>query len=299
MEVSKAIDAYLINLKINEGKSERTYTSYRHDLLLYRDFLSVNNIDNIEDIDFDIINKFLNSLNDYYKVDTINHIKTAIKVFHRFLAFKYDYNSVADKIEVHKAEKRLPVYCTIGEINQIMNYFNDDDHNDLYNHTIIETIYGLGLRVSECANLRISDINLTDKLARIIGKGNKERLIPIPENTHKYLKLYFNNIRPIFLRSHSKDYFFINHLGNKLTSKYVEILLKRICVDLNIKKHITPHKLRHSYATHLLNGGADLRIIQELLGHSDIKTTEIYTHIENNELKNKYINTHPFAKTKL
>ena len=176
-----------------------------------------------------------------------------------------------------------------------MSVFNDEDPDELFDHTIIETIYGLGLRVSECCSLKTNQVNLDDGFVKIIGKGKKERLIPIPDRTKKLMKEYYAKLRPSWQKKNT-NLFFINQHGRKIYSEYVEKMLKENVYKAGIKKGITPHKLRHSYATHLLEGGADLRVIQELLGHSDISTTEIYTHVEAERLKRAYLDFHPFAK---
>jgi site-specific recombinase XerD len=177
-----------------------------------------------------------------------------------------------------------------------MSVFDDEISQDLLDHTILETIYGLGLRVSECCNLKTNQINLTDGFVKILGKGNKERVIPIPDTTRRLMQQYASNLRGLWLKK-STNRFFINHLGKPIYSEYVEKMLRNTNIKAGIKKHLTPHKLRHSYATHLLEGGADLRVIQELLGHSDISTTEIYTHVESERLKESYLKAHPLAKT--
>ena len=175
-----------------------------------------------------------------------------------------------------------------------MGVFDDEEPEDLFNHALLETIYGLGLRVSECCDLRTSQINLEDGFANIIGKGNKERLVPIPSMTLEIMKKYFHNVRSLWL-NRPDNHFFINRKGKKVYREYVEKMLRNSVISAGIRKNLTPHKLRHSYATHLLEGGANLRAIQELLGHSDISTTEIYTHVESERLKNTYLKAHPLA----
>ena len=178
-----------------------------------------------------------------------------------------------------------------------MSVFDDEIPEDLFNHTLLETIYGLGLRVSECVNLKTNQVNLEDGFVKILGKGNKERLMPIPDKTLEIMKRYFQTLRPLWQKKNS-NYFFLNKKGNPTYSEYVEKMLRETNIKANIKKHITPHKLRHSYATHLLQGGADLRVIQELLGHSDISTTEIYTHVDSERLKKTYMDNHPLGNKK-
>lgn len=295
MKINNAINDYLLNLNTIEGKSDNTVKSYKRDLSFYNDYLNNINIENIEDISDVIINDYINELNSKYSSASINRAKTSIRNFHRFLNYKYDLKDPSVNITVSKGEKRLPIYATKNEIKEIMDTFDDENQEDIFKHCILETIYGLGLRVSEACELKVSQVNLTDGFANIIGKGNKERLVPIPKETVEIMKLYFYNVRPLWLKG-SSNYFFINKHSRKIYSKYVQLLIGNVLRELGIKKHITPHKLRHSYATHLLQGGADLRVIQELLGHSDISTTEIYTHVEEDRLKKSYLSAHPLAK---
>lgn len=295
MKLSSAVKDYLVNININEGKSRNTVVSYTHDLKLYQEFLEGFDIKEVEEITYKNIEDFIDSLTISYSDTSINRIKTSIRSFHKYLTFKYEIKDVSVNIEVHQAKKRLPIYLTVAEIDEIMNLFGDEDLEDIYNHTILEMIYVLGLRVSECSHLSLANIDLDAKIARITGKGNKVRLIPIPSRSIPLFKQYLTSVRPLWLTD-SKDLFFINKFGRHLTEKYVQEMLKSKVELTNIKKHVTPHKLRHSYATHLLMGGADLRVIQELLGHSDIKTTEIYTHIDTARMKSVYGASFPLAK---
>lgn len=298
MQVKEAIEDYLFTAEVNDGKANKTIVSYKRDLTLYNNFLNKKKIDDIEKITDTDIKDFITFLNKDYSVNSINRIKTSIRNLHKFLNFKYNYKDPSVTVKVNKREKRLPVYCTVDEINQIMNYFKDTPR-DILDKCLLETIYGLGLRVSECTNLRVNQVNLEDGFVKILGKGNKERVIPIPSKTKDLMYKYYTEIRNLWsYNNSSNNKFFINDKGRSLYPKYVENLLSKIVYDLDLKKKITPHKLRHSYATHLLEGGADLRTIQELLGHSDISTTEIYTHIDTKRLKNTYTSYHPLAKKK-
>lgn len=296
MKVSNAIKEYIISISTVEGRSQNTIKAYQRDLNKYESFLNSKNIQNIEKVDKLIIDEFVNSLKGYSSA-TINHTKIAVRNLHGFLSFKYDFKNPTSNLTVNRSEKRLPVYATQDEISKLMSIFNDEVPEDLFKHTILETIYGLGLRVSECCNLRTNQINIDEGFVKILGKGNKERLVPIPGSTKELMKLYLMNVRPLWLKK-SSNYFFINKKGKKIYREYVEKMIKNCLIEANIDKNLTPHKLRHSYATHLLQGGADLRAIQELLGHSDISTTEIYTHVESERLKDSYLNAHPFSKKK-
>lgn len=297
MKIDNAIKEYIISLNFAEGRSDNTIDSYQRDLKIYESFLNENNINDIEKIDDLLIDRFVSQINKKYSSASVNRMKTSIRNLHRFLNFKYDISDPTINLTVSKGEKRLPIYATIEEIERIMSVFDDEIPEDLFNHTLLETIYGLGLRVSECVNLKTNQVNLEDGFVKILGKGNKERLMPIPDKTLDIMKRYFQTLRPLWQKKNS-NYFFLNKKGNPTYSEYVEKMLRETNIKANIKKHITPHKLRHSYATHLLQGGADLRVIQELLGHSDISTTEIYTHVDSERLKKTYMDNHPLGNKK-
>lgn len=297
MKLDQAIREYIISLSTAEGKAKNTVESYSRDLRQYSDYLKENSITDTSKIKEETIYSYIDDLNDRYASTSINRIKTTIRNFHRYLNFKYNLKDPSLNVSTSKGKKRLPVYATKQEIEKLMSVFNDEDPQDLFDHTILETIYGLGLRVSECCDMRTSQVNLTDGFVKILGKGNKERLIPIPDKTKKLMHMYFANVRTLWQKKNTNR-FFINHFGKPIYSEYVENLIRNKAYEAGIKKPLTPHKLRHSYATHLLEGGADLRVIQELLGHSDISTTEIYTHVEQERLKEAYMNAHPFANIK-
>lgn len=294
MKVTDAIRDYLFSIEVNDGKAKSTCDSYTRDLVLYLNYLSKEKITSIEQITDETVRSFIVKCSNKYANSSLNRIKVSVRSFHNYLSFKYDIFNPAVGIQVSKSIKRLPVYCTHNEIKQIMSTFKDS-LEDTFNKCILETIYGCGLRVSECCNLKISQVNLNDGFLKILGKGNKERVVPIPKQTKQIMNEYFNNIRGLWLKN-SNSYFFINKHSKPIYPRYVEKMLHNTIIKAGVAKNITPHKLRHSYATHLLEGGADLRSIQELLGHSDISTTEIYTHVESERMKKSYLKYHPLAK---
>lgn len=287
MKIDRAIKEYVLQLSTAEGRAENTIESYQRDLKKYQSFLSEQGIIQTEDIDEAILFSYVEELNKTYASASINRAKTSIRNFHRFLNFKYDMKDPSLNLTVTQSEKRLPVYATKNEIEKLMSVFDDTKPDELFKHTILECLYGMGLRVSECCGLRTSQVNLRDGFVKVLGKGNKERVIPIPKQTKKLMDEYFSNIRPLRQKKNMNQ-FFINRLGKPIYPQYVQKVIRKALVDADLDKHLTPHKLRHSYATHLLEGGADLRVIQELLGHSDISTTEIYTHVESERLKETY-----------
>ena len=296
MKLDQAYKEYKIYITINEGKATKTIEAYLCDINSYIEYLKSIDIINIEDIKYQHILEYINKMKEDYSLNSINRKSISIRSFHKFLAFKYDYNDPSINLTVHAATKNLPVFLSIEEVDKIMNTFTDS-LEDILNHSLLEIIYACGLRVSEVCNLTLSQVDLNVGIVKIIGKGNKERIVPIPKNSISILKKYSDVVRVVYSKN-KNNYFFINKKGNKIRSEYIENMLKCIVVELGLNPNITPHKLRHSYATHLLAKGSDLRSIQELLGHSDIATTQIYTHVESNRMIENYKRFHPKERNK-
>ncbi len=293
MRIDSAINEYILSLSINDGKADNTVKSYTRDLQIYQNYLEDKNYLNLKEINPAVINGFLSYAGKKYSNASVNRLKTVVRSFHSYLNFKYGLSDPSENIEVHKTSKRLPVFCTKDEVERLMKTFLDSNE-EIFDHALIECIYGCGLRVSECTGLKISQVNLEDGFLKVLGKGSKERIVPVPYQTKEIMKTYFINVRPLWLNTRNTS-FFINKQGRSTYPRYVEEMLKRHVAMADISKDITPHKLRHSYATHLLEGGSDLRSIQELLGHSDISTTEIYTHVQTERLKENYLKYHPLG----
>lgn len=292
MKLDEALKEYLMHIRINEGKSRRTGISYEEDLKQYIAWLKEKGIRDTKKITSDLVEDFIVAQQKEKASASVVRMASSIRSFHRDLAFMHDEKDPSLNLEVHKDTKRLPVFCTVDEINRLMSSFDDEDPRQYLDHAILEMIYACGLRVSEVTTLTLNRVDLDAGKCRVLGKGDKERIVPIPDGSVAFLKGYRDIVRPVFLKGRS-NLFFLNRFGRRITSKYVENLLVQKCNELNFKKHITPHKLRHSYATHMLQGGADLRTIQEILGHSNIATTEIYTHVQNRQLFDSYEMYHP------
>lgn len=292
MRLEDAGKEYLMHLTIQKGKSQHTVTSYKEDLKQYFAWLEKHHVSDTKDITESLIQSFIVEQSAYKASSSMVRMAASIRSFHQDMAFMYNETDPSLNIEVHKSTKKLPVYCTVEEITRLMNSFDDTDPVQYLNHAILEMIYACGLRVSEAVSLTLNRVDLDTGTVRVLGKGDKERVVPVPRGSIPFLKQYRDVIRPGFIHQKT-NLFFINRYGRKITPKYVEILLHDKCIELGFKKHITPHKLRHSYATHMLQGGADLRSIQEILGHANIQTTEIYTHVQNKQMFEAYEKYHP------
>lgn len=297
MKIHQAFQTYFLAMKTTLQLSERTIVNREIDLKQYRNYLEREQLQDIESLTPIMIQSYINDLSQTKSNATINRHASSIRSFHQFLSDKYDIKDPSLSITVRKVSRKVPVYCTEEEIDQILIQLDNDPKGILYK-TIFLTIYGCGLRISECLGLTLSQVNLESGFLRVLGKGNKERIVPVPKGTLTVMKYYLDTIRPLHSTKNSKT-FFISQKGNHVTSESVEKMLRYCCVQAGIKKEITPHKLRHSYATHLLNHGADLRAIQELLGHSSISTTEIYTHVQKERLLEGYRQFHAGMKEKL
>ena len=284
---------YIDYISFEKGLSPNTKTSYLNDLTGYEKFLKKKGIVTCNTIKKRDIREYLAYLsNKHLNTNTIARKLTTIKNFHKFLLknniVKED---ISEGMERPKLEKHLPNTLTIHEVDILLD-IKLDTIFDYRNKAMLELLYGTGIRVSELVNLTIHSIDIENCIIRLIGKGSKERIIPISDYTIKYLNLYLDR-RNELIKKIQTDYLFLNNHGKRITRQGFFKVLKKLLEEKGLNTNISPHTLRHSFATHLLSGGADLRSIQTLLGHSDISTTKIYTHISNDKIKDEYHEYHP------
>lgn len=279
------IAEYLEYLQAERGLSQNTIDAYRRDLTAFCDYiLTLDNIDEFEKIKRSHINYYIKELHDRnYSPTSITRKLAAIRGWFRWLsANEIIKNDPSTGVELPKLTKKLPKVMTVSEIEKILtNHLNDIES------VILELLYGAGLRVSELVNLDINNIELSSRYVRCTGKGSKERIIPIGEKAKKSILKYLKD-REILLKKYKLEtkHFLIKDNGHFVTRQDVYVFIRKQGEIL--KKHISPHTLRHSFATHMLENGADLRVVQELLGHSDVSTTQIYTHVSKKRLKEVY-----------
>ena len=284
---------YLASEKMHE---KNTIDSYKSDLENYVYFLENKLlIEDIKHVTTDDIKKYLAYMKKVkYSASTMSRELSSIKAFHKFLHLEgIVKENVAIVISTPKKDKKLPTILSVEEVMNMLNLLNDDGPYNARNHAMVEVMYACGLRVSELVNLKISELHLTSKMISTTGKGSKERLIPINDYASKILKNYLIEHRPKLLKKQSSPYVFLNNLGEPISRQSFFKFIKKLCLDAGIEKEISPHTLRHSFATHLLEAGTDLRLIQEMLGHEDISTTQIYTHLSKQKIKNVYNSSHP------
>ncbi|MGE8204399.1 site-specific tyrosine recombinase XerD [Heyndrickxia sp. NPDC080065] len=284
---------------VEKGLSKNTIVSYERDLKSYLSYMGkVEQIESLNEITRVHIVYFLNHLKQQGKsARTLARHVASIRSFHQFLLReKITENDPSVHIETPQTERSLPKVLSLTEVEALLEAPSDKGPLPLRDKAMLELLYATGIRVSELINLNLEDLHLSMGFIRCIGKGNKERIIPIGKTATNVLETYLQEGRPKLCSNHDQTQsLFLNHHGNRLTRQGFWKILKGLAKKANIEKELTPHTLRHSFATHLLENGADLRAVQEMLGHADISTTQIYTHVTKLRLKDVYSKHHPRA----
>ncbi len=287
------IDDFINHIQFEKRLSQNTKQSYYRDLIKYQEFLKKKGITQTKDVTKNDIVKYIELLNkEDMKTTSIARKLTTIKAFHNYLFQKQVLKvDVSETIDRPKLRKKLPKVLTVDEVDRLLD-IECKTPFDYRNKSMLELMYGTGLRISELLDLKMTDFDLENCIIRCKGKGSKERIVPIGEYTMDSLTNYLG-VRNQLLKKKTCEYLYLNNLGGRLSRFSFFKILKKLLLEKNINKDVSPHSLRHSFATHMLDYGADLRSIQELLGHSDIATTKIYTHISNNKIKKEYEEFHP------
>ncbi|MFD2567803.1 site-specific tyrosine recombinase XerD [Pseudotenacibaculum haliotis] len=296
MKWNHAIKDYKLYLKIERGLSENTIENYGRDIKKLLTFLESNDISlSPIKINDETIQKFVYETAKKVNPRSQARIISGLRSFFDYLVFEnYRETNPTDLIETPKVGRKLPDTLSEDEINQLISAIDLSKSQGERNRTIIETMYSCGLRVSEAVTLRISDLFFEEGFIRILGKGNKERFVPIHQQAQKYILFYIKDIRShIDVDKKFEDTLFLNRRGKGLSRQMIFMILKDLAVKISLNKKISPHTLRHSFATHLLKRGADLRAIQQMLGHESITTTEVYVHLDNSYLKEVVEKYHP------
>jgi len=294
MNMEDAIADFLNYCIFEKGLSDKTRASYRNDLEIYKTFLESQAVYKVKQINSNHIKDFLKERSNE-EITTVAHNLTVIKNFHKYLLKeRLVKNDVSEYIERPKLKKSLPKALNEADVDNLLNI---ELHTafDYRNKAMLELMYGCGLRVSELINLEINDIDITNCLIRIVGKGNKERCIPLGEYAIYYLKEYLK-VREQLLKKRPCNKLFLNNHGQGITRQGFFKNLKELLELKGLNPNVSPHTLRHSFATHLINRGADLRSIQEMLGHSDISTTKIYTEVADEKVLDDYNKFHLRSK---
>ena len=286
---------FLTMLRVERNVSTHTMDAYKRDINQYLMYLDDLDIKNLSDVKSTHIREYIRVLSDGGMAPaSISRIISSIRTYYRFLSSEniLDENPVL-LINNPKLPKKLPDVLSEKEISLIINAIQESSQFYQRDKAIIELLYSCGIRVTELCNLEMSNLFIDEDLIRVMGKGNKERLLPLGLRSKKYLDDYIKHSRNSHIKKSGSSFVFVSRNGNQLTRAMINIILNKWTQVSGLKKSVSPHKLRHSFATHLLEGGADLRFVQALLGHSDISTTQIYTHIDKHYLKEVYKIHHP------
>jgi len=295
MSWESSIKAFKSYLKIERSLSDNSIVAYTRDIKKFADYainleLSESKIERNDISNFLVLLKKSN-----ISARSQARIISGIKAFYKYLILEdYIKYNPTDLVESPKIGFRLPDTLSLIEIDKLISAIDLSQQHGERNRSILETLYSCGLRVSELINLQLSNINFNENYIKVTGKGNKQRLSPISGKALKYLSIYINEVRiHLDIKKGNSDFVFLNNRGAKLSRVMIFLIIKKLAEKIGLNKKISPHTFRHSFATHLIEGGADLRAVQEMLGHSSITTTEIYTHLDNDYLRSNIIQFHP------
>ncbi len=289
------VENFLNGLSAEKGLSKNTRLAYGQDLRAYLNFLKSHKVDSFEKITRRQIMDFLLAERDREQEPaSVARALVALRMFHRFLFEEGEVKeNVTDALESPKLWKHLPEVLSAAEVVRLLETPDSRQLQGLRDLALLELLYAAGLRASEASALRVSQLDLENGTLRVIGKGSKERIVPVGRKAREVIGRYLKRVRPEWTKKEVSDALFLSRLGKPLSRQSVWAVLKKYAKTSGIRKKLYPHILRHSFATHLLEGGADLRVVQELLGHADIVTTQIYTHVDKSRLKGIHKRFHP------
>lgn len=295
--MNEEINDYLHYLTIERGLSLNTRKSYERDLLQYLHYLEDEQITSWQDVDRYVVINYLEKMHDEKKAPaTVTRMITSLRRFHQFLRQERltDHDPM-QHIDTPKKVQKLPSTLSLTEVERLIETPDTTKNLGIRDRAILEVMYATGMRVSELVGLKLSDLHLSLGLVQTLGKGDKERIIPLGDYAIQWLERYLDEARPLLVANPSETHVFVNHHGTGLSRQGIWKNLKQLVREAGINKEVTPHTLRHSFATHLLENGADLRTVQELLGHANISTTQIYTHITKKRMTDVYKQHFPRA----
>lgn len=300
MNLKKHLENFLIEFSLQSSNSSHSLDAYKRDINQFLEYMLDNNVNDLGDVDQGFIYGFLSSLNQdgaSLSAKSLNRKCSANRRFFDYaLSLKLVESNPFKKIKHFKEGKSLPDFMSFEDIQQFLDAIETHTLLGKRNRVLFELFYACGLRLSELINLTVSSINFDESTLLIFGKGSKERIVPFYDSMGSDLKEYIENVRPQLMKTQEHDVLFVNQNGKPLTSRGVQYLTTQIGIKSNLRMRIHPHMFRHSFATHLLDNGADLRLVQDLLGHENLSTTQIYTHVSVDRLKEVYQKSHPWAK---
>ncbi len=295
--MQRHIEAYLNYIRVEKGLSGNTVEAYRRDLNRWQQYVSRKKMNQITEVTRRNILEYLQGLYEAgLNSRSIARMLTALRNFFKFLVLDGILeNNPTDQVEAPKLWKKLPQYLSLAEVDKMLDAPDLNSSLGLRDKAMLELLYATGLRVSELVNLKFTDLHLDPGFVQCLGKGNKERIIPLGRSAASAIEKYLAQGRTSLLKDHRSDFLFVTNRGDRMTRQMFWVLISNYGRKAGIKTKLTPHLLRHSFATHLLERGADLRSVQTMLGHADISTTQIYTHVINTRLKEIYQKHHPRA----
>ena len=293
--MNKELDDFINYLEYERNYSNNTIIAYKNNILQLINYLESININDIKSVKYETIRGYLSYLHENkYKSKSISRMISSMRSFFKYLKVENVItNNPMTLISNPKLEKKLPKYLTINEVEKILNVPDMNDKIGIRDAFILELLYVSGIRVSELVNIKLNDIEESQRRIKILGKGNKERYVLYGSRCSELLKKYIS-VRSDFLK-YPNDYLILSKTGRKINTREIRNIINRIKTKAGISISISPHTFRHTFATHMLNEGADIRAVQELLGHENLSTTTIYTHLTNEKLRRTYLNTHPRA----
>ncbi len=295
-ELNQFLEEYLAFLKLEKNLSEQSVSSYASDINKFLKYINEQNITDLNEVSTKIISKYFELMRDLgISSSTTSRYLSAIKGFYKYLSSQeYIQKDPAEILSSRISGRKLPTVLSFNEIEMILQTPDTTEKLGLRDKAMLELFYSCGLRVSEVINLKLSDLYFTDGVIRVLGKGSKQRIIPIGSSAVKWITEYIKTLRPLLEKKmKSENIIFLNNRGTKLSRMGVWKIVNKYVKEAKIEKEFHPHTFRHSFATHLLEGGADLRAVQEMLGHADISTTQIYTHIDREFVKQMHRDFHP------
>ena len=296
--MEELLSRFLENIEYQRGYSENTVLNYEIDIEEFFDFLKKESIDKIKEVDYSVVRFYLMDLyNKKYSRNTVSRKLSSLRSFFKYL-HKEQFVDINPFILVSspKKEKRLPKFLYNEDLEKIFDIPDESTSIGQRDKVILELLYDTGIRIGELVNIKLNDINFSNKSIKILGKGNKERIVLFGAYLDDYLNKYLDDGRLELLKEKESEYLILNAKGKNITTRGVRLIIENIIKKACINTHATPHTLRHTFATHLLENGADLLTVKELLGHSSLSSTQVYTHVTNERLRNVYLHTHPRAQ---
>ncbi len=295
MEFNDYVDEYMKYLKFQKGYSSLTIESYYREISEFIDYLKEESIDSLIKVEYYMLRGYLMKLHQKkLATSSINHKLSSLRNFYKYLVKKkYVKNNPFALIESVKTPKRNPDFLYLEEMEGLLDSIDTSNDLGVRNKALLEFMYATGVRCSEVVNLTLSQIDFSSQIVLIHGKGDKDRYIPFHDYAKEWLEKYITEVRSELTVHKDHQYVFVNNRGNQMTNRGVEDILNRLAYQYNATLKIHPHTIRHSFATHLLDGGVDLRTVEQLLGHSSLSTTQVYTHITKEKLKAVYHKAHP------